>query len=73
MVINFTQAQEAQRKLKWKGTLMDCDYILEISAGADGGPCSAQARPSAQPPINTSGNISVHMSAKSPSIISPNH
>jgi hypothetical protein len=35
-------------------------------------PRSAHARPSAQPPINVSGNFPAHMSAESPSIISPN-
>ena len=34
-------------------------------------PGSAQARPSAQPPIDTSGNLSVHVSAKSTSNIFP--
>ena len=32
----------------------------------------AHARPSAQPPIDTSGNFPAHMSAESPSNISPN-
>ena len=35
-------------------------------------PGSAHARPSARPPIDTSGNLPVHMSAESPSNISPN-
>ena len=35
-------------------------------------PGSAHARPSAQPPIDVSGNFPVHMSAESPSNISPN-
>ena len=35
-------------------------------------PGSAQARPSAQPPIDTSGNLLAHMAAESPSNISPN-
>ena len=35
-------------------------------------PKSAHARPSAQPPIDTSGNFSAHVSAESPSNISPN-
>ena len=35
-------------------------------------PGSAHARPSTQPPIDTSGNIPAHMSAESPSNISPN-
>ena len=35
-------------------------------------PESAHARPSAQPPIDTSGNFPAHMSAESPSNISPN-
>ena len=35
-------------------------------------PGSAHARPSAQPPIDTSGNFPAHMSAESPSNISPN-
>ena len=35
-------------------------------------PGSAHARPSAQPPINTSRNFLAHMSAESPSNISPN-
>ena len=34
-------------------------------------PGSAHARPSAQPPIDTSGNLSVHVSAKSTSNIFP--
>ena len=45
------------------------DNIVQISAGADGGPRSrvlapgsAHARPSARPPIDTSGNFSAHMS-----------
>ena len=33
---------------------------------------SAHARHSAQPPINTSGNFTAHVSAESPSNISPN-
>ena len=33
---------------------------------------SEHARPSARPPINTSGNFLAHMSAESPSNISPN-
>jgi hypothetical protein len=36
-------------------------------------PGSAHARPPAQHHIDTSGNFSAHMSAKSPSNISPNH
>ena len=35
-------------------------------------PGSAHARPSAQPPINMSGNFPAHVSAESPSNISPN-
>ena len=35
-------------------------------------PGSAHARPSARPPIDTSGNFPEHMSAGSPSNISPN-
>ena len=35
-------------------------------------PGSANARPSAQPPIDTSGNFPAHMSTESPSNISPN-
>ena len=35
-------------------------------------PGSAHARPSARPPIDTSGNFPAHMSAESPSNISPN-
>ena len=35
-------------------------------------PGSAHARPSTQPPIDTSGNFLAHMSAESPSNISPN-
>ena len=35
-------------------------------------PGSAHARPFAQPPIDTSGNFPAHMSAESPSNISPN-
>ena len=35
-------------------------------------PGSAHARPSALPPIDTSGNFPAHVSAKSPSNISPN-
>ena len=35
-------------------------------------PGSAQARPSARPPIDTSGNFPAHVSAESPSNISPN-
>ena len=35
-------------------------------------PMSAHALPSAQPSINPSGNFLVHMSANSPSNISPN-
>ena len=46
----------------------------EISATANGvlAPGSAHARPSAHAPIDTSGYFSAHMSAKSPSNISPN-
>ena len=46
----------------------------KISASADGvlAPGSVHARPSAQPPIDTSGNFPAHMSAESPSNISPN-
>ena len=35
-------------------------------------PGSVHARPSARPPIDTSGNFPEHMSAESPSNISPN-
>jgi hypothetical protein len=35
-------------------------------------PGSAHARPSAQPPIDVSGYFSAHVSAESPSNISPN-
>ena len=35
-------------------------------------PGSAHARPSTRPPIDTSGNFPAHMSAESPSNISPN-
>ena len=35
-------------------------------------PGSAYARPSARPPIETSGNFPAHVSAESPSNISPN-
>ena len=35
-------------------------------------PWSAHARPSAQPPINVSGNFPAHMSAESPLNIFPN-
>ena len=35
-------------------------------------PGSVHARPSAHPPIDTSGNFSAHMSEESPSNISPN-
>ena len=35
-------------------------------------PGSAHARPSAQPPIDVSGNFPAHLSAESPSNISPN-
>ena len=35
-------------------------------------PGSAHARPTAQPPIDVSGNFSAHVSAESPSNISPN-
>ena len=35
-------------------------------------PGSVHARPSARPPIDTSGNVPAHMSAESPSNISPN-
>ena len=35
-------------------------------------PGSAHTRPSAQPPIDTSGNFPPHMSVESPSKISPN-
>ena len=34
-------------------------------------PRSAHARPSAQPPINVSGNFPAHVSAELPSTISP--
>ena len=51
--------------------LYDC--YLEISASADGvlTPGSVHARPSAQPPIDTSGNFSAHVSAESLFEISP--
>ena len=44
------------------------------SAHADGvlAPGSAHAGPSARPPINMSGNFPAHVSAESPSNISPN-
>ena len=46
----------------------------EISAHTDGGPRSpsAHAGPFARPPISMSGNFLPHMSAESPSNISPN-
>ena len=45
-----------------------------ISAHADGGPRSpsAHAGPFAHPPISMSGNFLAHVSAESPSNISPN-
>ena len=48
--------------------------MKKISAHADGGPRSrvAHAIPSAQPPIDVSGNFTAHVSAESPSNISPN-
>ena len=47
---------------------------IQNSADADGGPRSRvrTAGHSAQPPIDVSGNFSAHMSAESPSNISPN-
>ena len=49
-------------------------YNLLISAQADGGPRSpsAHAGPFACPPISMSGNFLAHVSAESPSNISPN-
>ncbi len=46
----------------------------KISAHADGGPRSpsAHAGPFARPPISMSGNFLAHVSAESPSNISPN-
>ena len=45
-----------------------------ISAHADGGPhsLSAHAGPFARPPISMRGNFLAHVSAESPSNISPN-
>jgi hypothetical protein len=50
------------------------EKYLKISAHADGvlAPGSAHARPSAQPPIDMRGNFPTHVSAESPSYISPN-
>ena len=47
---------------------------IQISAHADGGPRSPSAHvgPFAHSPISMSGNFLVHVSAKSPSNISPN-
>ena len=36
-------------------------------------PGSAHARPSAQPPIDVSGNFPAHVSAESPSYLPPNY
>ena len=49
-------------------------FLVLISAHTDGGPRSRvrASRPSAWPPINLSGNLSIHMSSKSPSNASPN-
>ena len=49
-------------------------WLLRISAHADGGPRSpsAHAELFARPPISMSGNFLAHMSAESPSNISPN-
>jgi hypothetical protein len=48
--------------------------VRKISAHANWGPSpgSAHARPSAQPPIDVSGNFPAQVSAESPSKISPN-
>ena len=47
---------------------------VKISAHADGGPRSpsAHAGPFARPPISMRGNFLAHVSAESPSNISPN-
>ena len=48
----------------------------EISASADGGPHTQALRTRDPPlgtPIDTSGTFPAHMSAESPSNISPNH
>ena len=49
-------------------------HIYGISTHVDGGPRSpsAHAGPFARPPISTSGNFLAHVSAESPSNISPN-
>ena len=56
-----------------ENTMLGCD-LFQIPLARMGvlAPGSAHARPSAQPPINTSGNFPAHMSAESPSNISPN-
>ena len=59
-----------KRKLKIEDKL-----IKEMSAHTDGGPRSrsVHARPSAWPPIDMSENLQLHVSAESPSNISPKY
>ena len=47
------------------------DIIIPLSPMGVLAPGSAHARPSAQPPIDTSGNFPAHMSAESPQTSPP--
>ena len=58
---NEVNLQRRNKKLKFP--------LLPMGVLAPG---SSHARPSAQPPIDTSGNFPAHLSAESPSNISPN-
>ena len=61
-------------RLFYKRNVMETKEEEEISAHADGGPCSPSAHAGlfARPPISMSGNFLAHVSAESPSNISPN-
>ena len=81
----FSNGGNKKTKKKWKNSPKIVAYgafdetvctapLGPISAHADGGPRSpsAHAGPFARPPISMSGNFLPHVSAESPSNISPN-
>ena len=75
MIFHFINALNYQQKTKYdlKQDIFGGNASRN-SAYADGGPRSpsAHAGPFARPPISISGNFLAHVSAESPSNISPN-
>ena len=78
---NIVDESIAVTKFQWKTMVKKAVHLNfeemikgKISAHADGGPRSPSAHsgPFARPPISMSGNFLAHVSAESPSNISPN-